>query len=550
MDAFNCLFRTKERVWVGMDREKVDKVEIAAKTGDPLTSSAEGLVFGVWDDGRMAQDFRKRLDGALQGEVSRILDNGEFKGSSNDVLFLPTMGKLSARYIVLAGLGSREKTSPELIRKVSGTVARAARSRNLASLASTLVSNDVAEPEHVSEAIVEGTFLALYRFDHYKSTDNKDKKEKNKKAAAVSKDFASLHLFSSREAEKKVRKGIDWARAILRGTYLARDLGNHPANVATPSMIAQTASVECQKRGIHFVSYDREKLEEMGLGALVGVAKGSMEPARLIQLEYRPSKAANAKPVLLVGKTLTFDSGGISLKPAEKMETMKGDMSGGAAVLGTMMAIADLGIPLWVVGLMPATENMPSGTANKPGDVLRAFNGKTIEVINTDAEGRLILADALSWGVKKFDPALVIDLATLTGAVTVALGAHAIGVLGNDQKRLSEVLEIGERVGEKGWQLPLFEEYFEQIKSPIADIQNVGGRGAGTITAAAFLSHFVDEKPWVHLDIAGTAWVESDEPYKPKGNVGIGIRLLTHYLGKLSEDKDLRKPEKRESRKK
>ena len=275
-----------------------------------------------------------------------------------------------------------------------------------------------------------------------------------------------------------------------------------------------------------------------------------MEPARLIQLEYRPSKAANVRPVLLVGKTLTFDSGGISLKPAEKMETMKGDMSGGAAVLGTMTAIADLGIPLWVVGLMPATENMPSGTANKPGDVLRAFNGKTIEVINTDAEGRLILADALSWGVKKFDPALVIDLATLTGAVTVALGAHAIGVLGNDQKRMTEVLETGEKVGERGWQLPLFEEYFEQIKSPIADVQNVGGRGAGTITAAAFLSHFVEGKPWVHLDIAGTAWVESDEPYKPKGNVGIGIRLLTHYLGTLAEDKDLRKPEKRDSRKK
>ncbi len=532
-----------------MDREKMDKVEIAVKTGDPLTSTAEGLVMGVWDDGRMAQDFRKRLDGVLQGEVSRILDNGEFKGASNDVLFLPTMGKLPVRYVILAGLGSREKTTPELIRRLSGTVARAARSRNISSLISTLVANDLGESEDVSEAIVEGTLLSLYRFDQYKSAD-KEKKEKGKKTGAITRDFGSLHLFSSRDSEKKVRKGIEWARAIVRGTYLARDLGNHPANVATPSMIAQTASDECEKRGIRFVSYDREKLEEMGLGALVGVAKGSMEPARLIQLEYRPSKAANTKPVLLVGKTLTFDSGGISLKPAEKMETMKGDMSGGAAVLGTMMAIADLGIPLWVVGLMPATENMPSGTANKPGDVLRAFNGKTIEVINTDAEGRLILADALSWGVKKFDPALVIDLATLTGAVTVALGAHAIGVLGNNQKRMEEVLEIGNRVGERGWQLPLFEEYFEQIKSPIADIQNVGGRGGGTITAAAFLSHFVDEKPWVHLDIAGTAWVESDEPYKPKGNVGIGIRLLTHYFGMLAEDKGLRKHEKREIRKK
>lgn len=532
-----------------MDREKMEKVEVSVKTTDPLGSSAEGLVVGVWDDGRMAQDFRKRLDAVLSGEISRIIDNGEFKGGSGDVFFLSTMGKLPIRYLILSGLGAKNKTSPESIRKLTGTVAKMARSRNLASLASTLLLNDAGDPENVSEAIVEGSLLALYRFDHYKS-DEGDKKGKGKKSSSAAKDFSSLTLYTSRETEKKVKNGIEWARAIVRGTYLARDLGNHPANIATPSMIAQNASTEAKKRGIRFVSYDREKLEEMGLGALVGVAKGSMEPARLIQLEYRPAKAVNSKPVLLVGKTLTFDSGGISLKPAEKMETMKGDMSGGAAVLGTMMSIADLKIPLWVVGLMPATENMPSGTANKPGDVLRAFNGKTIEVINTDAEGRLILADALSWGVKNFDPALVIDLATLTGAVTVALGAHAIGVLGNDQKRMKEVLETGEKVGERGWQLPMFEEYYEQIKSPIADVQNVGGRGAGTITAAAFLSHFVDDKPWVHLDIAGTAWVESDEPYKPKGNVGIGIRLLTHYLDRLAQDKDLRKPEKRPSGKK
>ena len=531
-----------------MNESEMEKATIEVLTGDPFSVSAGGIVVGVWDDGRLALDWKKRLDSSLGGEFSRIWENGEFKGESQEILFLPTFGKIPARYVILAGLGNREKTSSETIRKVSGCVASAARRRNLATLHSTLVQNVPDEVELASEAVVEGTLLGLYRFSQYKSRE----KEEHKKGKPAKPDYvlSRLTLTASKDTEKKIRRGIEWGRAIVRGTVMARDLGNHPANVATPTMISDTASREAVKRGIRFTSFDRVKLEEMGLGALIGVAKGSIEPPRLIQLEYRPEKAQNSKPILLVGKTLTFDSGGISLKPAEKMEAMKGDMSGGAAVLGTLMAVADLGIPLWIVGLMPATENMPSGAANKPGDVLRAYNGKTIEVINTDAEGRLILADALSYGAKTFDPALIIDLATLTGAVTVALGAHAIGVLGNAPKRIAAVLETGEKVGERGWHLPLFEEYFEQIKSPIADMQNVGGRGGGTITAAAFLSHFVDEKPWVHLDIAGTAWVDSDEPYKPKGNVGIGIRLLTHFLSELSEDKDLRKSAGKGSKKK
>lgn len=531
-----------------MNESEMENITVEVQAGDPFSVSAAGLIVGVWDDGRMALDWKKRLDSVLGGEFSRILEHGEFRGESQEILFLPTFGKIPARYVILAGLGNRDKTSSETIRKISGCVATAARRRNLVTLHSTLASNASDEADLASEAVVEGTLLGLYSFSRYKSREEGG----HKKGKAPKPDYAlvRLTLSASKESEKKVRRGIEWARAIVRGTCMARDLGNHPANVATPSMIAETASREAAKRGIRFTSFDRGRLEEMGLGALVGVAKGSVEPPRLIQLEYRPEKAQNAKPVLLVGKTLTFDSGGISLKPAEKMETMKGDMSGGAAVLGTLMAVADLGIPLWIVGLMPATENMPSGAANKPGDVLRAYNGKTIEVINTDAEGRLILADALSYGAKNFDPALIVDLATLTGAVTVALGAHAIGVLGNDPKRIVEILETGEKVGERGWQLPLFEEYFEQIKSPIADMQNVGGRGGGTITAAAFLSHFVDGKPWVHLDIAGTAWVDSDEPYKPKGNVGIGIRLLTHFLSDLSGDKELRKASGKGSKKK
>lgn len=519
-----------------MNGTQAEKVAIDVLAGDPLAVNAAGVVVGVWDDGQMAQDLKKKIDSALGGELSKILANKEFKGETGEVFFLPTFGKTKSRYLILAGLGKKDKTTPETLRRVSGTVAGAARKRNLAKLHSTLAVN-VADFEQAAEAVVEGTLLGLYRFSDYKSKANNGAK------AGQSGEFVleSLSLQAPKGSDRKVLEGADWGRAIVRATYLARDLGNQPANVATPTMIAETASKETKKRGIRFTSFDRTRMEEMGLGALVGVAKGSNEPARLIQLEYKPAGFVNAKPVLLVGKTLTFDSGGISLKPAEKMEAMKGDMSGGATVLGTLMAAADLKLPLWIVGLMPATENMPSGTANKPGDVLRAFNGKTIEVINTDAEGRLILADALSYGVKTFDPMLTVDLATLTGAVTVALGSHALGVMGNDQKRIDQILETGTEVGERGWQLPLFEEYYDQIKSPVADIQNVGGRGAGTITAAAFLSHFVDDKPWVHLDIAGTAWVESDEPYKPKGNVGIGIRLLIHFLSRLADEKAGRK---------
>jgi leucyl aminopeptidase len=504
-------------------------VKIETMTGDPLVHPAMGLVVGVFDDGRVVGDLKKKIDAALSGEFSRILDEGVFRGERGDVMILPTLGKMSPQNLVLAGLGNRDSLTTEGLRRVSGQVAKAASKRRIKTLLSTL-SGALKDVALSSEAVVEGTLLALYRFDTYK-TAGKDKHEPKVPAQPLE----ALWLASSKEGEKKQGRGISVAKAVVRGVYLARDLGNHPANVATPSMISETAAKEAAARKISFVSYDFQTISQMGLGALAGVAKGSLEPARLIRLEYKPKKAINKNPVLLVGKTLTFDSGGISLKPAEKMEAMKGDMSGGAAVLGTMMACADLDIPLHIVGIMPATENMPSGTANKPGDVLTAFNGKTIEVINTDAEGRLILADALSWGIKTFHPELTIDLATLTGAVTVALGSHAIGVLGNNRDLVARALEAREVSGERGWELPLFEEYYEQIKSPIADMQNVGGRGAGTITAAAFLSHFVDDCPWLHLDIAGTAWVESDEPYKPKGNVGVGIRLLVHLLDGLVE---------------
>jgi leucyl aminopeptidase len=494
-------------------------------TTDPLKKKTAALIIGLLEEEKTLSPLLGAVDSALGGEIARMRKNGEIRGKAGETTLLPTYGRLPARFVLLAGLGRAEAVTSESLRRASGTAASVLRGRNLPEAVTTLALES-RDPAADTEAVVEGTLLALYRFETYKS-DRGEEAPYELKTLGVAVDRKNL---------KGAEGGRQWGEVISKNTLLARDLGNHPANVATPTMIARTAEEEARKRGITFLSYDREKLERMGLNALVGVAKGSDEPPRLIVLEYRPEKPVNDRPILLVGKTLTFDSGGISLKPADKMELMKGDMSGGAAVLGTILSVADLGLPVHVVAVMPATENMPSGRANKPGDVVRAYNGKTIEIINTDAEGRLILADALSFGIRTYHPRLVVDVATLTGAVVVALGGQALGILGNNEELIERTRKVGEETGERGWPLPLFEEYFEQIKSDVADIRNTGSKGgAGTITGAAFLHHFVDETPWVHLDIAGTAWVDSNEPYKPKGNVGMGVRLMTHLVKDLGE---------------
>jgi len=493
---------------------------------DPMKKKTPALILPLFEEEGALSGALLTADRALGGEISRMVKDGEIRGVSGETTLLPSYGKLPARNLLLVGLGKREKLSPESLRKASGTAASVLRKRNLSDCVSCLsLANP--DPAAAVEAVVEGTLLGLYDFDAYKSP--------RKEAPPYR--LTTLTVAVGPKDRTSAEAGLLRGEVISRNTALARDLGNHPANVATPTMIARTAEQEARRRKISYLSYDRDKLERMGLNALVGVAKGSDEPARLIVLEYRPARPVNKAPLLLVGKTLTFDSGGISLKPSDKMELMKGDMSGGAAVLGAILSVADLGLPVHVVAVMPATENMPSGRANKPGDVVRAYNGKTIEIINTDAEGRLILADALSFGIRTYHPELVVDVATLTGAVVVALGGQAMGILGNNEPLIDRVRTIGDRVGERGWPLPLFEEYFDQIKSDVADIRNTGNKGgAGTITGAAFLHHFVDETPWVHLDIAGTAWVDSGEPYKPKGNVGVGVRLLTHLIEDLSRN--------------
>ncbi|MFQ5771006.1 MAG: leucyl aminopeptidase, partial [bacterium] len=338
----------------------------------------------------------------------------------------------------------------------------------------------------------------------------------------------AMFLFQKSNLEEEVQKGIQWGKVVSEAANFTRDLQNHPGNWITPTRLAEIARETAKEGGLKCDVLVKEDMEELRMGALLGVAQGSVEPPKFIVLEHNSGKA-NIDTIVFVGKGITFDSGGISIKPSEKMEEMKFDMSGGAAVMGALKACAQLDIPLHVVGLIPATENLPGGHSMKPGDILRTSSGKTIEIINTDAEGRLILADALDYA-KRYQPRAVVDLATLTGACVVALGHYATGLFGKDSNLLSRLKQAGEKTGERLWELPLWEAYDEDIKSDYADVKNSAGRWGGAITAAAFLAKFADGYPWAHLDIAGTAWSDKELAYVPKGGTGLGVRLMLQFL--------------------
>ena len=331
---------------------------------------------------------------------------------------------------------------------------------------------------------------------------------------------------------KAIQKGVKVGEAIAASTVMARDLVSSPPADKTPTIIAAKAKEIARQFGLKLRVLEKDRMRKLGMGALLGVASGSVQPPKFIIVEYR--KGGKKPFIALVGKTITFDSGGISIKPSENMDRMKDDMSGGAAVLGAIRTAAALKLPLNIVGLLPVTENMPSGSAYKPGDVLRTMSGQTIEILSTDAEGRLILSDALTYACS-YKPAVIVDIATLTGACGIALGTEATGMLGTDDRFKQMMRMAGEKTGERVWELPLWEEYYEQIKSDIADMKNTGGRRGGVITAAALLSKFVQKYPWVHLDIAATAWTEKERPYTPKGATGIGVRLLTQFLRDYAE---------------
>ncbi|MFL5606677.1 MAG: leucyl aminopeptidase [Gemmatimonadaceae bacterium] len=451
------------------------------------------------------------LDATLGGALTRTLERRDFRGGRDETLHL--MGAATGpKRVLLLGIGKTTERAGAL-RRAGAIAARQGGKMGVGELAFYAGALDATEVEAVAVGLAAGAW------DY---TETRTPPPADERRAPL----ASARILAPDAAA--LQRGVASGEAIAEGHSLARTLGMMPGNLCTPDYLAETARGIAERHDLTVTVLGRAEMETLGMGSFLCVAQGTPQEPRLIALEYSEG-AKGAPPVVLVGKGLCFDSGGISIKPAQGMEWMKFDMCGGAGVLGAMEAIARLALPINVVGLVGATTNMPSGTAVKPGDVVRSMSGKFIEIINTDAEGRLVLADVLSYA-RRYKPAAVIDAATLTGACVIALGHTATGVLGNDAALVAEVLGAGTRAGEPGWELPMWDDYKELIKSDVADIKNSGGRPAGTITAALFLKEFADEFPWVHLDIAGTAYTESDLGTVPRGPTGIPVGTFVEFV--------------------
>ena len=496
--------------------------DITAAHGSLADAHTDLLVLPCCEDEATLPGDAKSLSAKLAPVLTDRRTRGEFTGKANQLSLADAHGLVRAKRLLFVGLGKRAAVTPERIRQAAGKAAGLIKGLGVGEIIMPIFGLGLNKlpPAETAQAQAEGFLLGLYEFNVYK-TELKPPPKPLRRATL---------LVQERRLLEVVRRAVERAVITSEATLLARDLGNHPSNVATPSKLAELAQELAGEAKLRCTIMERAEMERLGMWALVGVARGSEEPPKLIVLEYKGGRAGEA-PIALVGKTITFDTGGISLKPSENMEQMKDDMSGGAAVLATMHAIARLKLPVNVIGLLPATENMPSGAAQKPGDVVKTLSGLTVEVINTDAEGRLVLADALTYATR-FKPSVIVDIATLTGACGVALGKHAIGLMGTAPKLVAALKAAGESTGERTWEMPLWEPYYEQIKSQVADLQNVGGRYGGTITAGAFLSKFVGDYPWAHLDIASTAWTDEVKPYAPKGVTGVGVRLLIEFLSR------------------
>jgi leucyl aminopeptidase len=494
-------------------------LKVKVITGDITSVEADAIIVNLFEGAQYPDGAAGAVDKALDGAITKLIDLGEIKGKLNEISIIHGLGKIPARIVAVAGLGKQSELTPDRIRGLAAEFCRSLRKLNCQRIATIIHGAGAGgiEPEAASQAITEGSLLGLYRFQKHitKEPENQDIEE----LLIVESDAAKLSAL-----EQGCKKG----KVASEATNLARDLINEPANYMTPSDMAKTAEKLAKTHGLGLTIMDREQMEKEGMGALLGVAQGSRQPPKLIVLSYRGDKSSS-NTMGFVGKGITFDSGGISIKPNEGMAEMKGDMAGAAAVMAALSAVAQLKPKVNVTIIVPATENLPGGNALKPGDILKALNGKTIEVVNTDAEGRLILADALSYAVKQGLSPLV-DLATLTGACRVALGDIYSGILGNSQELIEKVIKAGADVGESLWQMPMHEEYQELNKSDVADIKNSGGRWAGTITAAHFLAEFVGNTPWAHIDIAGTSFRDKQHGYLVKGATGVGVRTLINLV--------------------
>jgi leucyl aminopeptidase len=502
-------------------------MDIQTSAGGFAELDVQALAVAVFKDERADEGFLKELDAATGGLVRSVIESEELKGKEGETVYLhlpqgPESPK--AKRLLLVGVGERSDYRAAQVSQFAGAAVRALRARNVKTVG-LAPRQETGGAERAAAAAVEGAIMGLFEPDKYRTVDKEER--------AVER-LAVIHEGADAEA---LRRGAERGRIVGESVNFTRDLANEPGAYMTPTIMAERAQEIANEFGMEIDVLDQTRMEQEGMGALLSVARGSDQPPKMMVLTYMPEGKQgieNGEDFLaLVGKGITFDTGGISIKPSENMELMKYDMTGGATVLGVMRAVAQLKPPIPVLGVVPSTENMPSGKATKPGDVVRAMSGKTIEVINTDAEGRLILADAVSYA-KKLGATRVIDMATLTGAVSIALGDVNTGILGTDQQLIDEVIESGREVGEKFWQLPLDKEYTKQIKSDIADIKNVGGRKAGTITAAAFIKEFADGISWAHLDIAGTAWGDEAKPFRSKGPTGVAVRTLLNFIERES----------------
>lgn len=496
-------------------------MEILVVQKSCIDVECDALIVNLFEGVSVPGGATGTVDAALDGTISALISSGELTGRLGQTVVVRSAGRIRARSVVVVGLGKPDTFDLDCVRQVSAAAARAARGTKAARIASIVhgAGTGAVDPEAAAQATVEGAILGLYRFAGHRKSDGE----------AQPREFVLVE----RDAKKieRVAAGAKRGRVTAEAAAWARDLTNEPGNYMTPTLLAKAAETMAAEFGLRATVLEMADMEREGMGALLGVAHGSAEPAKLIVLEH---KGNGREKIAIVGKGLTFDSGGISLKAGEGMERMKDDMAGGATVLAAMRIIAQLNPAATVYGIVPATENLPSGTALKPGDVVTALNGTTIEIISTDAEGRLILADAVAYAVK-LGAQQIIDVATLTGACGVALGSQCSAIIASNDELTRHIKQASAQTGERVWELPSFPEYRDQLKSDVADMKNSGGRGAGTITGGLFIGAFAGDVPWAHLDIASMAWSDQESGYRVKGATGFGARLLAQVVMNLAD---------------
>ncbi|MBL78626.1 MAG: leucyl aminopeptidase [Nitrosomonadaceae bacterium] len=501
-------------------------MEFSIKNDNPTKQHSACIVVGVFET-RILSYAAKILDKNSNGYISSILKNGDMDGKLESTLLLYNVPNSKGNRVLLVGLGKKNEICDREYRSIIRSTFNKLHDTGASNASLYLIELSVKNRTlswKISQTVIDA-MEGIYRSDKLKSKRSNSKQKLQKITLSTTK---KINTVSSNEA-------LQYGLATADGMNIAKDLGNLPANICTPTYLAKLASKMAKKYKLKVTILTQENMEKLGMGSLLSVAQGSNEPAKLITLEYW-GQNKKERPLVLVGKGVTFDTGGISLKPAASMDEMKYDMCGAASVFGTITAIAKLKLPINVVGIIPTTENMPGGKATKPGDIVTSMSGQTIEILNTDAEGRLILCDALTYA-ERYNPELVIDIATLTGACVVALGRVATGLLSNDNKLASELLSASEEAADRAWHLPLWSDYDEQLRSNFADMANIGGRDAGTITASCFLARFTKKYRWAHLDIAGTAWHSGSK----KGATGRPVPLLTKFLMKRATKKISRK---------